>query len=143
MDVFANVEGGIGFLGGIVTVRMPYENCTRKVAPPVSPVSYCQLRYESEAASLRGQILDFHCGSGVPGAEVVLTETTGDYRRSTLSNRDDGSYSIGALIPGMVYDYRITQVGFQPLVGSLSLAVGERAIQDFSLRRDVNHCPSA
>jgi len=97
----SNVTNAVGFLGGVLTKVLPYEDC--KFVRGSAPVPhYCRLRYGPETATVTGTITETSCGDGpVDSVTVQLTELDQDPARirSVLSTRA-GEFEIGALEPG-------------------------------------------
>lgn len=97
-----NVTNAVGFLGGVLTRVVPYEDCeVRSSGEPVPP--YCRLRYGPETATVVGTVSETRCGDGpIDSATVQLTELGREPGsiRTILSGRA-GTFSIGALEPGI------------------------------------------
>ena len=71
-DVESNVTHAMGFIGGTLSRRVPYENC---IYLGWNPPRTCDLRYDGTSASLSGRVIEQSCGGGpVSGASVVLEE---------------------------------------------------------------------
>jgi len=106
----SNVSNAVGFLGGVLTKVVPYENCTFQTGMGTSP-AYCQLRYAPESATLRGTIVETRCGDGLMDTVTVeireLNTQPASARkvRSTFTN-PLGRFEIGALEAGVQYSLR-------------------------------------
>ncbi len=150
-DVVSNVVNGAGFLGGILTRRVPYERCAIVDA---ASTDVCELVYDPESAAIEGLITDATC-SHLPvfGALVRLEETDGPRIRETRtdsvasSSSPSGYYQVAALEPGITYSLEAgTTMGlddlYAPYETSITLAPGERRTVEIPLQRqrDVNQC---
>jgi hypothetical protein len=143
-DPPSNISNAVGFVGGVLTKRLPYENCEIEVVPPSA--DYCRLRYDSSSVTIRGTVTDTLCGfQPAIGVTVRLRETEpprGAPRlvRSTLSNHL-GQYQIGALEAGKRYALSFSRLGlgrteeFEDNLDTLTFAPGEVATYDAGLRR--------
>ena len=79
-DIASNVTYAMGFIGGTMSRRLPYEECIYLGwAPPPT----CDLRYDEASASLSGRVIEQSCRGGpVGGASVVLEElSSAEFRR--------------------------------------------------------------
>lgn len=97
-----NVTNAVGFLGGVLTRVIPYEDCElRSDGAPVPP--YCRLRYGPETATVTGTVNETRCGDGpIDSATVQLTEIGQEPSRiRTVLSGQAGTFSIGALEPGI------------------------------------------
>jgi hypothetical protein len=103
----SNVTNAVGFLGGVLTKVIPYEDC--KFQSDGAPVpDYCRLRYNPETATVIGTVKGTGCRVGpIERATVQLTEMDRDPARirTVLSNRA-GEFLIGALEPGIPHFLR-------------------------------------
>jgi hypothetical protein len=101
------IEGGVGFVGGLVTRTVPFENCT--VRPAVSGSS-CVLRYIDQSATVEGVVTDSRCGWPVEGAAVELS-TPGAPPTVVRTDTTDqyGRYRVGALVGGTTYAVLVSQ----------------------------------
>jgi len=98
----SNVTNAVGFLGGILTKVLPYEDCSfQSVGAPIP--EYCVLRYDGETAMLTGTVTETHCGDGpVISPTVQLTEIGPDPARiRSVRGTRTGEFVIGLepLIP--------------------------------------------
>jgi hypothetical protein len=146
----SNVSNAVGFLGGVHTKVLPYENCTFQGEGGAIP-DYCYLRYGPEAASLRGTVYETRCGDGpVDTVTVELRELDGEPAaarkvRNTFTNLA-GDFQIGALESGVRY---FLQARAKPepdpfwgevdiytiLTDTVEFTPGEKAVYDIELRR--------
>jgi hypothetical protein len=146
-DPPSNISNAVGFLGGVLTKRLPYENCELESASPAA--DYCRLRYDASSATLRGVVTDTTCGNQwLPGADVRLWELdpppgTSRRIRPTLSGHT-GRYEIGALEAGTRYALRVRGprldgiLAYEDHVDTLAFEPGELATRDVGLRRLVS-----
>jgi hypothetical protein len=98
----SNVTNAVGFLGGVLSKVIPYEDCVFQSQGAPVP-SYCRLRYNQETATVIGTVSATSCRVGpIRQATVQLTEVDRDPARirTVLSNRA-GEFLIGALEPGI------------------------------------------
>lgn len=98
----SNVTNAVGFLGGVLSKIIPYEDCVFQRGTAPVP-QYCRLRYNSETATLAGTVRETLCGDGPRDSVIVqLTEMDQDPARirKVLTTRA-GTYEIGALEPGI------------------------------------------
>jgi hypothetical protein len=103
----ATVDGGVGFVGGLVTRTAPFENCTVR---PVAAGNSCVLRYNDQSATLEGVVIDSRCRWPVEGATVELS-TLGAVPTLVRTTTTDelGRYRIGALVGGTSYAVLVSQ----------------------------------
>ena len=99
-DAPSNISNSIGFLGGVLTRRVPYESCL--IQGPAPAPEHCKLRYDEDSASIEGQVVDVLCETGpVAAALVTLTELDADaavFRKVRLtSTRRTGVFENSAL----------------------------------------------
>jgi hypothetical protein len=92
----------VGFLGGVLTKVIPYEECQFVSAGAPVP-DYCRLRYTPETATLSGSVRDSGCRGGpLDSARVRLREMDRDPARiRTAFSTRAGEFLIGALEPGI------------------------------------------
>ena len=98
----SNVTNAVGFLGGVLTKFVPYENCEFQSDGAPVP-DYCLLRYNGETATVSGTVSETRCGDGpLDSVTVQVTELDREPARirSVLSDAA-GQFLIGALEPGM------------------------------------------
>ena len=115
----SNLTNALGFLGTVVTAEVPYGNCT--FAPqtkwPAGVSSgipgpkqkyfpeWCELRFDSVAASRSGRVIETRCGDGpVDSATVRFTEVNDSARTQLVATGKDGKFEFGALKPGVRYN---------------------------------------
>ena len=148
-DSLSNISHSVGYLGGVLTKLIPYENCR---IPYASLRDYCQLRYDAAAATLKGTVTDILCtGEGVAGATVELRELDPvspalPKSRFTSAGRS-GEYEIGALVAGGRYALTVSRFikadpkdQYEEHTDTLVFASGESLTYDVDLRR--LECPS-
>jgi hypothetical protein len=147
-DAPSNVSNSVGYLGGVLTKLLPYENCQ---IIGRDPPAYCKLRYDASVASVRGTVTDVLCtGGAVAGATVELRELdpalpANPRVRFTDTNRL-GEFEIGALEPGryalLVSRYIVSSPldQYEEHRDTLEFAAGEHATYGVGLRR--LECPS-
>jgi hypothetical protein len=151
-NVPSTISNSLGFLGGVLTKTIPYEDCYLDSRRPVT--DYCKLRYDAASATLRGTLRDAVCGGGVARADVRLGEINPEPPalpkiRSTRSNRS-GEFQIGALEAGRRYALSVRRIAYdeegrpfdeyQEHTNTLEFAPGEQATYDAELRR-LDPCP--
>jgi hypothetical protein len=98
----SNVTNAVGYLGGVLTKVIPYEDCEFQSDGAPVP-DYCLLRYNRETATVIGTVSETSCSGGpVDSVTVQLTEMDREPARirTALSNRA-GEFMIGALEPGI------------------------------------------
>jgi len=97
----SNVTDGVGFLGGVLTKVIPYEDCEfRSDGAPVPP--YCLLRYGPETATVTGTVREPLCVGPLDSVTVRLSELGRDPARiRTVLTTRAGGFLIGALEPGI------------------------------------------
>lgn len=103
----SNVTNAVGFLGGVFTKVIPYEDCTfQSSGAPVPP--YCRLRYNPQTATVTGTVRETLCGDGpLDSTTVRLTEMGQDPARvRTILSGETGTFVIGALEPGIPHVLR-------------------------------------
>lgn len=83
----SNVTGALGFLGGVFTKTTRSEDCT--LPGPITPDTYCKLRYDSTTATLRGTL----ASAWMKGIPVPVWRATASF--TTQLTRADGT-SYGA-----------------------------------------------
>jgi hypothetical protein len=101
------VDGGVGFVGGLVTRTVPFENCA--VRPPAVGSS-CVMRYNDQSATVEGVVIDSACRWPVEGATVELSALgNGPTVVRTTTTDQVGRYRIGALVGGTSYAVLVSQ----------------------------------
>jgi hypothetical protein len=141
----SNVSNAVGFLGGVLTKLIPYEDCTfESEGAPVPP--YCRLRYNRETAMLIGTVSDRGCGPLTDPVEVRLTEMDRDPARvRTARSTPAGEFVIGALEPGIPHflqvrppPVRVDSVYVdmcRPHTDTLTFMPGQQVEYDINLQR--------
>jgi hypothetical protein len=145
----SNITGAVGFVGGVVTKRVPYEECEIEAWPPV--VDYCRLRYDGSTATLRGTVVDAPCSEQGVGSSLIRMRELDPVIpgapaiRTTLADRS-GRFSIGALEPGRRYSLSVTRprlevespLNFIPYLehrDTLLFVAGEQRTDEIALQR--------
>jgi hypothetical protein len=141
----SNISNSVGFLGGVLTRRVPYENCEILGANPSREP--CRLHYDENSVTLRGTVRNAACADAgrLSGAPVELREINPDPAanrklRFTTSDRT-GEYEIGALEAGVRYYLRVRRKaedqydGYREHTDTLQFAAGEQATYDVDLLR--------
>ena len=115
----SNVTNALGFLGGVVTTEVPYNVCTfaAQTKWPSGTSSgipgpkqkyfpdWCELRFDSVAATSSGRVIETRCGDGpVKDATVRFTELDDSARTQFAMTAADGAFEFGALKPGVRYN---------------------------------------
>jgi len=97
----SNVSNAVGFLGGVLTKIIPYEDCTfQSEGAPIPPT--CRLRYGSETAAVIGTVREPRCVGPLDSVVVQLTEMNREPARiRTVLSNGAGEFVIGALEPGI------------------------------------------
>ncbi len=98
----SNVTNAVGFLGGVLTKVIPYEDCEfHSEGAPVPDV--CLLRYNRETATVSGTVSETHCGDGpLDSVTVQVSEIGRDPARvRTVLSNEAGEFLIGALEAGI------------------------------------------
>lgn len=99
----SNVSHAVGFLGGVLTKVIPYEDCSFQSEGTTLPRT-CTLRYGPETATVSGTVSDtiYACVGPLDSVSVRLTELDRDPARirGAVSTRA-GTFAIGALEPGI------------------------------------------
>jgi hypothetical protein len=128
----SNVTNGLGYLGGLITTAVPYSSCT--FAPQTKWPSgtsagipgpkqtyfpeWCELQYDSVAASSSGRVVETRCGDGpVAGATVRYTELDDSARTQLVVTGSDGTFEFGALRPGVRYNLYV-YARLEPVFGT-------------------------
>jgi len=149
-DVPSTIEGGVGFVGGVVTRRFPLETC-RPV--PQELGTFCEMRYGPESVTVRGVVTDPTCNLLVEGAAIELREIHGPgsptVSRTTRTDRL-GRFELGALLAGIEYSLLITHPALWPpedpytvvkvypdYTDTLGFTPGETVVYDVPLVRPV------
>ncbi len=98
----SNVTNAVGFLGGVLTKVIPYEDCEFQSDGAPVP-DYCLLRYGRETATVSGTVSETHCGDGpLDSVTVQVSEIGRDPARvRTVLSNEAGEFLIGALEAGI------------------------------------------
>jgi hypothetical protein len=97
----SNVTNAVGFLGGVLTKAIPYEDCRFETQGAPVP-EYCRLRYNRETATVTGTVREPLCYGLLDSVTVRLTELGRDPARvRTVLTTRAGEFLIGALEPGI------------------------------------------
>jgi len=106
-NVPSTVDGGVGFVGGLVTRTVPFEDCTLR---PLVGGSSCVLRYNDQSATVEGVVTDSRCRWPVEGATVELSAlgASPTVVRTTMTDQL-GRFRIGALVGGASYAVHVSQ----------------------------------
>jgi hypothetical protein len=135
----SNVTNAAGFLGGVLTKVIPYEDC--EFQSDGAPVPhYCRLRYNPETATVIGTVRETHCGDGpIDSVTVQLTEMGRDPARvRTVMSSLAGKVVIGALEPGIPHFLRARAA----LVPSDSVVNPWTFQYEYTAWKDVHTLPS-
>jgi hypothetical protein len=100
----SNITNAVGFLGGVLTKLIPYEDC--EFHSDGAPVPHhCLLRYGGGTATVSGTVDETRCGDGpIDSVTVQLTEMNRDPARiRTILSNQAGEFVIGALEPGVAH----------------------------------------
>lgn len=145
-EEISNVSNAIGFIGGVLTTRIPYEDCSTYGGPTPD---HCVLRYDAASATLSGIARETRCADGpLDSATVTLRQLDGALPLKLRMQRTDrsGHFWFGALESGTRYAIRVRAVPeLDPFWGEVDIhtihedtivfARGERKPYDVSLER--------
>jgi hypothetical protein len=82
-----------------------------------------QSQAAEESGSIRGAVLDVN-GTGVPGAQITLTNTSAP-QHDTLVSADNGEFGFTKVAPG-TYSITVDAIGFDPYTsGRITLSPGQ------------------
>jgi len=158
----SNLTNALGFLGGLITAEVPYGHCTyaQQTKWPSGTSSgipgpaqtyypeWCELRFDSLAASSSGRVIETRCGDGpVEGATVRYTEVADSGRTQFVTTTADGSFEFGALEPGRRYNLYVFGK-LQPVLGqntniystiddTVTFSPGEHRTGDLYIQREI------
>jgi hypothetical protein len=144
-DVPTNLTNAVGFLGGVLTRLVPYEDCT--LVGPTPPTQHCVLNYDDEVITLRGVVRDADCSNGIAEASVALEALSPDstgFRKLRFNRTTSlGSYRISALDASVRYVLRVTyptpagsgNPQYFEHTDTLEFTPGEQRTYDVVLRR--------
>ncbi len=108
-ELASNITNAVGFVGGVLTKTIPYEDCTLYSGGVVAAYEYCKLHYDETSAWLGGTVDETRCGDG-PLSEATLTLTQIDEDPSqvrTYVTAPDGTFRFEALVPGTRYSLNV------------------------------------
>lgn len=142
-DSPSNITNALGFLGGVLTKRVPYENCAISVQGDTP--DYCRLHYDENTATLTGTVRDVLCsGDPIREASVELREVTADpmvpAKVRFTSTSGTGEFSIGGLEADRRYSLSVRRFSlterydqYHEYLDTLTFAPGEKATYDVAL----------
>ncbi len=147
-DVPSALDGGVGFVGGVVTRTVPFESCT---VQPAAAGSSCTMRYNDQSATVEGVVTDSRCRWPVEGATVRLTALGASPTVVRTTTTDQlGRYSVGALVGGTSYAINVSQPlkwppgdpfavqpAYEDFNDTLTAQAGTTETYDLDLHRDV------
>lgn len=160
----SNITNGLGFLGALLTTEVPYSTCTYAAQtkwpegtsagiPGPKQTNFpqwCELTFDSVAASSSGRVIETRCGDGpVEGATVRYTEVDGTGKTQLITTAADGTFEFGALQPGVRYNLYVHARLIPVLGGGVSINVyttiddtvtfspGEHRTGDLYLQRTI------
>lgn len=140
----------LGFVGGVFTKVIPYENC-ELVGGAGNRPEYCTLRYNAATASLSGMVTEARCGGAIREAKIDLVElglAPPAYAQMRSTESGGSGYRVSGLVPGVSYALKVW-VDVDPWVAVYSVHTdtlvfqpGEQRSYDVKLERD-GPCGSA
>jgi hypothetical protein len=97
----SNVENGVGFVGGVATMTIPYHRC-EAIAPRPDRQLSCAITYNARSASIAGTLIREPCGGPHRLAEIRLRETFAGGGGAVLTWRSGwkGEYRFEGIEPG-------------------------------------------
>lgn len=99
--VTSNLTNAVGFLGGVLTKTIPYEDCEFQSDGAPVP-DYCLLRYDRETATVIGTVREPRCVGPLDSVTTRMTEMDRDPARIRTALSDGaGEFVVGALEPGI------------------------------------------
>jgi hypothetical protein len=135
----SNVGNGVGFVGGVLTTRLPYESCVMNGTARTGDI--CILSYGPETATLTGHVTDPHCHRNLESWPVRLTMSDEDRVRTAVSDLF-GSFEIRGIRPGIPYTLSVRggiyHIDYDEVI---TFAPGERAHRNIELFRRSGFCP--
>jgi hypothetical protein len=97
----SNVTNAVGFLGGVLTRLIPYEDCYFQSGGTPAP-DYCLLRYNQETATVSGTVSEPQCFGPLDSVVLQMTELGREPARiRTVLSNGAGEFLFGALEPGI------------------------------------------
>jgi hypothetical protein len=145
-DAPTSVTHAVGFVGGVLTRLILYEDCHLEGGPS----AFCVLRYDDSTATVRGSVLDARCGAQpVTGATLQLRELDpgpgGRRRVRTARSDSSGEFEISALESGRRHELTVTRGGgteggvmvpdYTAYSDTLAFAPGEQVTYHVPLQR--------
>lgn len=110
----SNIANAIGFLGGVLTRMVPYENCQIEQGLAIEPKPYCVLRYNESSVTLTGTVTDVVCREPVGGATIRVRELDPDplegRKLRLAATTGGGRFEITALEAGQRYEISIRKL---------------------------------
>lgn len=103
----SNVTNAFGYITGALSRLYPYEQCDFE-GPREEAPSHCMLRYDATSATIRGTVMETHCGNTPVDSAIVrlheLDRLPRPHRkiRTTTTNLD-GEFEMAGLEPGVRY----------------------------------------
>jgi hypothetical protein len=103
-----NVENGVGFVGGVATMTIPFHRCTSLASRPDNQIS-CAIRYNAQSATVAGRVIREPCGDPDALADIHLMETfaAGGAVILTWKTGWDGGYRFEGIEPGAELSLRL------------------------------------
>jgi len=95
----------------------------------LAPLQIVTAQQPAQGGSVGGRVTD-EAGAPIVGADVIVEQTTIGTR-----TRTDGQYLLPS-VPAGPQSVRVRMIGFRSLAVNVTVGEGQRATQDFSLRRD-------
>jgi hypothetical protein len=129
----SNVEGGLGYVGGVATWIIPFHQCEAVQGRPDGE-PFCRSTFSARSASIAGTLLREGCGDAAVLMNVYLTELFADGTSITRSWKSgwDGTYRFEGIEPGAELLLRAgnggTAVVLPPLAPGESFAVEDIAV---------------
>jgi hypothetical protein len=121
----ANVENGLGFVGGVATWTIPYPHCD-VITPRPGRAQTCEFTYNASSVSVSGRVTREPCGKPYPLAEVRLVEefAGGGAVARVWKTAENGAYRFEGMEAGSRLSLQIG--GITPAVPLPALAAGVR-----------------
>lgn len=113
LNAASNVEGGVGFVGGVRIRLVPYDNCVLVDVVRTLQGPWCEIRYNAASATVHGRVLDAEGRLPLKGSMVHIHQVGTNRTRPTFIS-PTGSYTIGGLDPTESYllqVYPVAQAG--------------------------------
>lgn len=148
----SNVTHALGFIGGVLTRSVPYENCRFDYGEIQYGYEYCVLHYDKQTAGLSGKITETRCGDGpIDSVTVMVRELDRDPPKlRTVLTDPTGAYDLSGLEPGvryMVKDSALPELDpfageitiYDDPVDTIEFASGEQRTTDVAMHR-ITYC---